>query len=73
MTSAPQPTLSQIVGLYSNAVGRWGPDSKQTNAVRAAYTGNTEFVAYADALDRVKRRLGGSGMDDREQATGANP
>lgn len=58
-----QKTISQLVGEYSNAVGRFGPDSEQVRQFRAAHASNTEILEYADALDRIKRHLGGSGID----------
>jgi dUTPase len=55
-------TIYQLIGEYSNAVGRYGPDSDQVRQIRAIHVDNKEFLEYADALDRIKRRLGGSGM-----------
>ena len=61
--SATAATLPQLVAKYSNAVGRYGPDSEQAKQVRADHADDAEFLQYADALDRVKRHLGGSGID----------
>ena len=54
--------LVKIVSEYSDAVGRYGPDSAQAQAIRQANAGDAVFLEYAEALDRVKRHLGGSGM-----------
>lgn len=59
-------TIAQLVAEYSNAVGRYGPDSEQARRVRAAHADNEEFLQYAAALDRVKRHLGGSGIPEAE-------
>jgi hypothetical protein len=55
--------MTQKVVAYSNAVGRHGPDSEEAKRVRAAHADDAEFQEYADALDRIKRHLGGSGID----------
>lgn len=57
-------TIQQIVIEYCNAVGRYGPDSEKVRRIRAAHADNLEFLDYADALDRIKRHLGGSGTDE---------
>lgn len=53
-----QKPLHAIVAEYSNAVGRYGPDSEQVREVRAKYADIVDFLDYADALDRIKRHLG---------------
>lgn len=63
MAKVIQKTIVQLVAEYSNAVGRYGPDSNQVRQIRDAHAENKEFLGYADALDRVKRHLGGSGID----------
>jgi hypothetical protein len=55
--------LAQLVGRYANAVGRYGPDSHEAHQIRTTHADNVAFLDYADALDRVKRALGGSGID----------
>lgn len=50
-------TIFQLVGQYANAVGKYGPDSEQTKKIRENNKDNKEFLNYADALDRIKRRL----------------
>jgi hypothetical protein len=51
----------QLVAEYANVVGRYGPDSDQVREFRKDHAANTELMEYADALDRIKRNLGGSG------------
>ena len=58
-TKTKTKTLGKLVGEYSNALGRYGPDSDATNKIRRENAENREFQDYADALDRVKRHLGG--------------
>ena len=53
----------KIVAAYSNAVGRYGPDSDQAREIRKSNADNSMFMDYADALDAIKRHLGGSGME----------
>ena len=65
MANVLQKTIAQLVVSYSNAVGRYGPDSDQVRRLREANADNREFLDYADALDRIKRQLGGSGIDDQ--------
>jgi hypothetical protein len=64
-----EKTIVQLVAAYSNAVGRFGPDSEQAQQIRAAYADNAEFLQYADALDCVKRLLGGRGIDKTKAET----
>lgn len=63
MAKVIEKTIVQLVAAYSNVVGRYGPDSEQVRRIRADHADNGEFLEYADALDRIKRHLGGSGMD----------
>lgn len=65
MANVLEKTIVQLVVTYSNAVGRYGPDSDQVRRIRAEHADNQEFLDYADALDRIKRRLGGKGIDDQ--------
>jgi hypothetical protein len=67
MAKVMQETIFQLVAKYSNAVGRYGPDSDQVRRIRAAHPKNAEFLEYADALDRIKRHLGGSGMEKQSR------
>lgn len=53
--------IFKLVGEYSDALGRFGPDSAEVQRLREAHADNQEFLEYANALDRVKRHLGGSG------------
>jgi hypothetical protein len=63
------PKLVEMVVAYSNAVGKFGPGSDQARQVRLRYAGQPEFSEYADALDRIKQTLGGSGMHGEESRT----
>lgn len=63
MPKTIEKTIYQLVGEYSNAVGRFGPASEQVRQFRVAHADNAELMEYADALDRIKRHLGGSGID----------
>jgi hypothetical protein len=53
----------KIVAEYANLVGRFGPDSEEVKDLRALHAADREFLDYADALDRMKRALGGCGID----------
>jgi hypothetical protein len=55
--------LMTMTSLYADAVGRHGPGSRQAVVVREMYADDPGFAALADALDRIKRNLGGSGID----------
>jgi hypothetical protein len=57
-------TIEEFIFLYANAIARHGLDSEQTRKLRIIHAGNAEFIEYADTLDRVKRRLGGSSIDE---------
>lgn len=61
MAKMVKNTIAQLVAEYSNAVGRYGPSSPEVLRIREAYADNAEFLDYADALDRIKRHLGGKG------------
>lgn len=63
MAKVIQKTIVQLIAEYANAVGRYGPDTDPVRQLRAEHADNAEFLEYADALDRIKRHLGGSGMD----------
>lgn len=58
--------MVSLVATYADALGRHGPDSPQVRTIRDLNAANAEFLDYADALDRVKRSLGGSGMGPGE-------
>lgn len=55
--------LMRMTSIYANAVGRYGPDSEQAREVRSRYADVPDFADLADALDRIKRGLGGCGID----------
>ena len=55
-------TIFQLVGEYANALGKYGPGSRETRMIREFNADNEEFLGYADGLDSVKRHLGGRGM-----------
>jgi hypothetical protein len=55
--------LVPIIAQYANIVGRHGPDSDEAREFRDCHLSDEEFRDYADALDRIKRHLGGSGID----------
>lgn len=63
MAKTTTKTIYELVGEYSSAVGRYGPGSQQTTAIRVANSENAEFIELADALDRIKEELGGRGID----------
>lgn len=44
-------------------MGRYGPDSREAGWIRAKHQYLLGFADLADALDRIKQRLGGSGID----------
>lgn len=46
-----------LIEEYCDALAKYGVDSSQAQAVRGANTGNTEFVSFADSIDKVKRTL----------------
>ncbi len=56
----------KLVAEYCDVVGKFGPDSPEANKAREDNAANDEFIRYADALDQLKRHLGGSGMIQRE-------
>lgn len=56
--------LPDFVDRYFNAVGRYGPGSLEAKSVRGTTT-DPKLLEYADALDKVKRRLGGKGMEPK--------
>jgi len=58
--------MHRLVSEYSNAVGANGPGSPQALAIREAHADDREFLEYANALDRIKRHLGGKGMEKAE-------
>lgn len=56
----PSPAMVKAVAEYARTCGANGPDSTQTRAVRERHAGIVGFGEYADALDGIKRGLGGS-------------
>jgi hypothetical protein len=59
----PDGVLVSLVATYANALGRYGPDDPKVRQMRQDNAGHLAFLDYADALDKVKRTLGGSGID----------
>lgn len=55
--------IQELVSGYAYVVGCFGPDSDEVRKFREANADDKDMVAYFDALDRVKRRFGGMGMD----------
>ena len=54
---------SEMIISYSNAVSKYGPDSMPAKEVRHKYKNNLEFIHFADGIDRIKKLVGGSGID----------
>lgn len=63
MPKTIEKTFVQLVAEYANAVGKFGPESEQVLRLRAIHAHDLEFLDYANSLDRIKRHLGGSGID----------
>lgn len=70
----------ELTDRYALAVSRYGPLSPQVQEIRQANAGNEDFLMVADALDRLKRSVGGSGVDwkygekpELRSAAGSNP
>lgn len=42
---------------YSGAVGKSGPDSREALELRELNRGDQDFLRFADAVDRLKRRI----------------
>jgi uncharacterized protein (DUF4213/DUF364 family) len=57
--------IDTLVEQYANAVGRYGPDSPQALSIRQENAENEEFLKFADSMDRIKRAVGGSGIDTK--------
>lgn len=49
--------VSKVVTEYATAVSRHGVGSKETKAIRKKYSNDTEFIDYANAMDRLYTRL----------------
>jgi hypothetical protein len=58
--------MYRLVSEYSNAVGANGPDSPQAKAIREAHADDREFLAYANAVDRIPWQPSGKGMEKTE-------
>ena len=58
-------TLQKVIREYANAVSKHGVGSSQADAVRARHADDQEFLAYADAFDRLKAALSGSRKGSR--------
>lgn len=63
MNDAAYPVNPKIIGAYSNAVGKYGPDCAAAIWLRTEYADNAALLAYFNAIDSLKLKLGGSGMD----------
>lgn len=46
-----------LIEEYCDALAKYGVNSLQAQAVRDSNAGDTEFVAFADSIDKVKRTL----------------
>lgn len=53
----------KILGEYYDVTAKYGPDSEQSRAVREKYKDVPDFIEHADRYDRLKRQVGGSGID----------
>lgn len=51
------PKLFPMIGEYSNALGRYGPDSPEVASIREKYSDNDQFLKLASGLDRIKRHF----------------
>ncbi len=52
-----------LVERYSDTIAHYGPDSPQAEAIRQENACNKDFLVFAASLDRVKRVVGGSGVE----------
>ncbi len=51
------------VADLSDAIGRFGPDSPETDRIRTLYANIEGFREYADSFLKIQRSLGNSGVD----------
>lgn len=47
----------QLFTQYSGAVGKFGSDSPQALEIRDQHRDDREFLRFANAIDRLKRRV----------------
>lgn len=47
----------QLYTQYSGAVGKFGSDSPQALEIRDQHRDDREFLRFANAIDRLKRRV----------------
>ncbi len=50
-------TLANDVKAYSALVAKHGPNCAQTKALRKSLGNDSEFLAFADSLDKIARKL----------------
>ena len=50
-------TLAKDVKTYSQIVAKYGPNSSQTLEIRRKLSNDSEFIAFADSLDRLHVNL----------------
>ncbi len=48
-----------LIEEYCDALAKYGVGSPQARAVRNSNAGNTDFVGFADSIDKVKITLAG--------------
>lgn len=48
---------------YANIVAKYGPDDARAKAYRESRSKHPAFLRFADRYDKVKRAVGGSGID----------
>jgi hypothetical protein len=67
----PPPEIKMLdhtlIEDYCDTVAIYGIDSPQSQAVRDVNSGNTEFVSFADSIDRVKRAITGDKVEPTSQ------
>ena len=56
-------TKYSLYTQYSTVVGRSGPASDEAHQLRREHVDDREFVEYANAIDALKRAVGGRGME----------
>lgn len=57
MAMESNPALAEAVRRYSQAIARHQIGSAEALAIRDEYAGDQEFIAYADAFDRLHTKL----------------
>jgi hypothetical protein len=57
LASIEVQALAKDVKSYSQIVASVGPGSKEAKEFRAKLSGDEEFLAFADALDRLHQNL----------------